>query len=63
MDDFDPVEVIDGKIVMTFDGERGPVANHHAWWVWINNKDSHSPQSRQYAADIRAALDEIGYLS
>lgn len=59
---FDPVEVINGQIIMTLDGERRPTKPHQAWWTYLQNHVSTNENNRRYAADIRSALDKIGYL-
>lgn len=60
--DLPQVEVRDGQIVMWLNGWFGPVDTYAAWSEALWLASSPIPASRQRAAAIRAALDQIGYL-
>lgn len=60
--DLPQVEVRDGVIVMWLDGRFGPVAPYQAWSEWLWLSQSRTASTRQRAAAIRAALNQIGYL-
>lgn len=51
----------DGEVVVMTGGQW--VKNTRlAWSEWFVASGSHIPSTRQRAAEIRAALDEVGYL-